>query len=115
MSAGFTIAPLDSNGLRILTWDACGCRPAEETEISLWDALAESKANHRKLAESSIRIHAQVQEENAELKRQITEGELVPVDVVGEWLEQDDLNGNTAVKANLRKFAAERQKEGVTK
>ena len=81
--------------------------------------LAESKANHRELAETSIRIHAAIQAENAELKRQlaegpvcgpcehkraraflerqIAEGELIPFDVIMEW------GGSPLI--NLQEFA----------
>jgi len=53
--------------------------PVEDCE-QLETELSESKANHRKLAEASIRIHAKLEAElaeanakNAELKRQIAE------------------------------------------
>ena len=36
---GFSISPA-SDGVRILEWIDCGCRPATDEEIAMWDRLS---------------------------------------------------------------------------
>jgi len=62
--------------------------------------------------------HIEIEEQNAEFKRQIAAGELVPVDVVRDWynytsgaLPKNESGFPVGFKT-LQQFAAQRQKEG---
>jgi hypothetical protein len=76
----------------------------------LEDELAEAKANHRTGAETAIRIHAKQEAEIAELKRQIAEGNLIPLAIVTEWLDNMDIGEGLQVFAK-RKMNYEKSNE----
>ena len=90
------------------------CRQLELETAELKAKLAESKANHRALAETSIRIHAEQEAKLAEFERQKKEGELVTVRTIIEWLlwEWEKLSDEAELQKSIQEYAVRRQKDG---
>lgn len=57
---GFTISDGKDCGIRVLTWESGGCRPAEETECAMWDMLAVSQPQQAQADAGAVPIARQV-------------------------------------------------------